>query len=61
MYENEIENVKKMVDFKNCPVKWKYYDDSDKLVVGKMKIKQIVFLLKNSLDKDKDVFAHGKW
>ena len=44
MYEIEIENVyedlskdKEMFDFSNYLPKWKYYDDSNKLVIDKMK------------------------
>ena len=44
MYEIKTENVyedfstdKEMFDFSNCSTKSKYYDNSNKLVVGKMK------------------------
>ena len=37
-----------MFVFSNYSAKSKYYDDSNKVVVGKMK--QVVLLLKNSLD-----------
>ena len=44
MYEIKTNNVyeefdmdKEMFDFRNCSAKSKYYDDLNKLVVGKMK------------------------
>ena len=44
MYEIKTEDVyedfsnnKEMFDFSNCSTKLKYYDNSNKLVVGKMK------------------------
>ena len=44
MYENKTENVykdfsndKEMFDFSNCSTKSKYYDNSNKLVISKMK------------------------
>ena len=46
MYEIKTEDVykdfssdKKMFDFSNYLIKWKYYEDSNKLVIGKMKDK----------------------
>ena len=36
VYEN-FSNNKEMFDFNNCSTKSKYYDDSNKLVIGKMK------------------------
>ena len=47
MYEIKIEDVyedkgKNMFDFSNYSTKSKFYDDSNKLVVGKMKDKPAV-------------------
>ena len=57
MYEIKTEDVyedfskdKKLFDFSNCPTKLKLYDDLNKLVVGKIKMKQLVLLLKNLLN-----------
>ena len=33
----DFSNIKEMLDFSNYSTKSKYYDDSNKLVVGKMK------------------------
>ena len=44
---------KETLDFSNYSTKWKYYDDSNKLVIGKMKDKNggvVVLQLKNFLD-----------
>ena len=45
-----------MFDFSNCSTGSKYYDYSNNLVAGKMKMKQLVLLLKNCQIKAKDVF-----
>ena len=57
MYEIKTEDVyedfskdKEMFDFNNYSAKSKYYDDSNKLVVCKMKYKKAVLPLKNLLD-----------
>ena len=57
MYEIKTEDVyedfskdKEMFDFSNYSAKSKYYDDSNKLVVCKMKYKKAVLPLKNLLD-----------
>ena len=39
-----------MFDFSNYSTKSKYYDNSNKLVIGKMKIKLLVLQLKNLLN-----------
>ena len=51
MYEIETEgfsNDKEMSDFSNYSTKSKYYNDSNKLVVGEMK-------------DETDVFIFGRW
>ena len=57
MYEIKTEDVyedfskdKEMFDFNNYSAKSKYYDDSNKLVVCKMKYEKAVLPLKNLLD-----------
>ena len=57
MYEIKIkddcENFskdKEMLNLSNYSAKSKYYDDSNKLVVDTMNMKQLVLLLKNLLD-----------
>ena len=47
----DFSNDKKMFDFSNYSTKSKYYDNSNKLVVGKMKMKQLVLRLKNLSDQ----------
>ena len=48
MYEIKTEDVYE--DFSNYSAKSKSYDDSNEFVVGKMKMKWLVLLLKNLLD-----------
>ena len=48
MYEIKTEDVYE--DFNNYSAKSKSYDDSNELVVGKMKMKWLVLPLKNLLD-----------
>ena len=49
VYEDFNKN-KEVFHFSNYSAESKYYDDSNKLVVRKMKVKQVVLLLKNLLD-----------
>ena len=50
VYE-EFSNHKEMFDFSNFSTKSQYYDNSNKLVVGKMKDETaVVSILKNLLD-----------
>ena len=49
VYEDFSTN-KEMFDFSSYSAKSKYYDHSNKLVVGKIKDEQLVLLLKNLLD-----------
>ena len=49
VYE-DFSKDKEMFDFNNYSAKSKYYDDSNKLVVCKMKYKKAVLPLKNLLD-----------
>ena len=49
VYE-DFSNDKEMFDFSNYSTKSKYYDNSNKLVFGKMKMKQLVLRLKNLSD-----------
>ena len=67
MYEIKMEDSyqdfsknKEMFDFSNYSAKSKYYDNLNKLVVGTIKMKWVVLLLKNFLIKAKDVFAFGR-
>ena len=48
-----------MFEFSDYSAKSKYYDDANKLVVGKWKMKQLLFQLKNE-SKAKDVFLFGE-
>ena len=41
---------KEMLDFSNYSAKAKKYDNSNKLIFGQMKMKQVVLLLKNLFD-----------
>ena len=50
LYE-DFSKDKEMFDFGNYSAKSKYYNDSNKSVVGKMKMKQLVLLLKNFFDR----------
>ena len=57
MYETKTEDVykdfsnnKEIFDISNYSTKPKYFDNSNKLVVGKMKIKQMMLRLKNLSD-----------
>ena len=57
MYEIKTEDVyedfnddKEMLDFSNYSTKSKYYDNSKKLVLGKMKHETVGLRLKNLLD-----------
>ena len=57
IYEITTKNVnkdfsknQKMFDFSNCSTKSKYYDDSNKLVVGEMKDEAGSVALNNLLD-----------
>ena len=49
VYE-DFSNDKGMFDFRNYSAKSKYYDDSNKLVIGKRKMKPLVLPLKNLSD-----------
>ena len=64
MYEIKTEDVyedfsndKEMFDFSNYSTKSKYYDNSNKLVVGKMKDETAGGMIK----KAKNVFEFGRW
>ena len=46
----DFSNDKEMLDFSKYFAELKYYDDSEKIVVGQMKMKQVMKLLKNLLD-----------
>ena len=46
----DFSNDKEMFDFSKYFAELKYYDDSEKIVVGQMKMKQVMKLLKNLLD-----------
>ena len=46
----DFSNDKEMFDFGKYFAELKYYDDSEKIVVGQMKMKQVMKLLKNLLD-----------
>ena len=53
LYEDVYEgfsNNKEIFDFSNYFIKSNYHDDSNKLVIGKMKNEQLVLRLKNLLD-----------
>ena len=49
VYE-DFSNDKEIFEFTNCSVESKYYDDTSKLVVGKMQDETGGALLKNLLD-----------
>ena len=57
MYEIKTKDIYKdfskdeeMFDFSKYSAESKYYDDSNKLVVDEMKMKQVMSLIKNLLD-----------
>ena len=47
---DDFSKDKEMLDFSNYSSKSKSYDNSNKLIFGQMKMKQVVLLLKNLSD-----------